>query len=239
MAAAGPSIAAVLLDVGGVFLVPDHEIYRAALTGAGLAPDADTLDRAHYAGIVAMDALGELRWSVYFEAMAVTCGADASMAPALGAALATTWERGGLWTRVLPGAVEGLTRLAATGTALAMVSNSDGHAEESLLLAGVAQVGPGPGVDVRVVIDSSVVGVEKPDPAIFSIALEAVGVGAQSAVHVGDTVLYDVRGAQQAGLRALHFDPYGLCPDRNDHEHVRSVGEVAELVEAVDGRRSS
>jgi putative hydrolase of the HAD superfamily len=89
-------------------------------------------------------------------------------------------------------------------------------------------------VPVAAVIDSTVVGIEKPDPRIFALALDALGVPADqvsSVVHVGDSIFADVRGAQAAGIRPLHLDPYGDCPSPpGDHEHVRSLAEVAELV---------
>ena len=230
-----PPIDGVLLDVGGVITAPNPELYRKALLAAGLDPDPATVDRGHYAGVVAMDLLGQVAWSAYFEAVARTCGADPASAPSLGEALAASWDGPsvGVWTRVLPGAADGLARLAATGAALAMVSNSDGQAEESLRRAGVAQVGPGPGVAVAVVIDSHLVGVEKPDPGIFLIALEALGVPAERAVHVGDTVTFDVRGAQRAGVQPLHLDPFDLCPDRAGHAHVGTLSDVAALVEGA------
>jgi FMN phosphatase YigB (HAD superfamily) len=49
-------------------------------------------------------------------------------------------------------------------------------------------------------------------------------------VYVGDTVKYDVRGARAAGLNPIHFDPYELCLERDDHPHVSVLGEVAELI---------
>jgi len=61
----------------------------------------------------------------------------------------------------------------------------------------------------------------KPDPDIFLAACEALGVAPQEAVYVGDDVLLDVQGAQQAGLRAvwlnrtgsaMHLE-HGVAPD--------------------------
>jgi putative hydrolase of the HAD superfamily len=48
-------------------------------------------------------------------------------------------------------------------------------------------------------------------------------------VHVGDSVRMDVGGARAAGIRPLHLDPFGFC-SAADHEHVRSLEEVAGLV---------
>lgn len=64
-------------------------------------------------------------------------------------------------------------------------------------------------------------GVAKPDAAIFLAACRALGVAPEDAVYVGDDVLLDVQGAQQAGLRAvwmnrtgsqLHLE-HGVAPD--------------------------
>lgn len=114
------------------------------------------------------------------------------------------------------------------------MSNSDGTASTKLRRLGIAQVGPGPGVPVAAVIDSAVVGVAKPDPAIFGPALKALGVGAAAAVYVGDSAAYDVAGARAAGLRPLHLDPFGQCRAPADHDHVASLDDVVELVAGAD-----
>ena len=45
-------------------------------------------------------------------------------------------------------------------------------------------------------VDSAVAGVAKPNPVIFGIALDALGISPGSAViHVGDSLRYDVAGA--------------------------------------------
>jgi putative hydrolase of the HAD superfamily len=133
------------------------------------------------------------------------------------------------WTVLIPGAVDGLRTIAGTGRRLAIVSNSDGTVEQRLREWGVCQVGPGEGVEVDIVVDSAAVGVAKPDPAIFDFALSATGASPVDTVHVGDSVRMDVGGARAAGIRPLHLDPFGFC-SAADHEHVRSLEEVAGLV---------
>lgn len=58
------------------------------------------------------------------------------------------------------------------------------------------------GVDqfMDVIICSSDVGVRKPSPKIFEIALERLGLQASEMAYVGDTISRDVRGAQAAHL---------------------------------------
>jgi putative hydrolase of the HAD superfamily len=79
------------------------------------------------------------------------------------------------------------------------------------------------------VIDSAAVGVAKPDPAIFRIALEATGVAPERVLHIGDTVGADVDGALAAGIRPLHLDPYGFCRD-DSHPHIPDLLTVAVLL---------
>jgi putative hydrolase of the HAD superfamily len=77
-----------------------------------------------------------------------------------------------------------------------------------------------------------VVGVAKPDPAIFRIALDALGVPASDTVlYVGDSLRYDVAGAIAAGLQPVHFDPYGYCPAPEGHRHVTSLAALAAEIE--------
>jgi putative hydrolase of the HAD superfamily len=84
------------------------------------------------------------------------------------------------------------------------------------------------------VIDSAVVGVSKPDPRIFALALDALGLpGADrgAIVHVGDSLRYDVAGALAAGVRPLHLDPHGFCPAPVGHEHLRRLADLLALVD--------
>jgi len=59
----------------------------------------------------------------------------------------------------------------------------------------------------EVVLDSALVGVEKPDPAIFRAALAALGVGPEDALYVGDLYDVDVVGARAAGMEAMLLVP--------------------------------
>ncbi|MST35102.1 HAD-IA family hydrolase, partial [Acidimicrobiaceae bacterium USS-CC1] len=120
------------------------------------------------------------------------------------------------------GARDGVARLAAAGARLAVVSNSDGTVAATL--AALALIPEGVPV-----LDSATVGVAKPDPAIFALALARLGVPAARAVHVGDVPSADVVGARAAGVRPLHLDPIGWC-GAGDHEHVAALGEVADLL---------
>jgi putative hydrolase of the HAD superfamily len=107
-----------------------------------------------------------------------------------------------LWSRLLPGVPAALAALQAGGLQLAVVSNSDGSVERSLMESGLRGY-------FAHVIDSYVVGYEKPDPRIFEKALALCGAEASRSVHVGDLYAADVVGARAAGLHAVLLDPFG------------------------------
>jgi putative hydrolase of the HAD superfamily len=62
------------------------------------------------------------------------------------------------------------------------------------------------------VLDSALVGVEKPDPAIFRAALDALGVAPGEALYVGDLYDVDVVGARAAGMEAVLLLPDTTAP---------------------------
>jgi putative hydrolase of the HAD superfamily len=100
---------------------------------------------------------------------------------------------------------------------------------ERLRAREILQVGPGLGVEVECVIDSGAVGVMKPDPRIFRLALDAMGVDAADAWYVGDMPGIDVVGARRAGLRPFLVDPLGLHRHA-DYDRVASLSELAQRV---------
>jgi putative hydrolase of the HAD superfamily len=235
----GGEVEAVFLDVGGVFHLPDHEIVSAALRRAGVVGPLDpaVLDRAHYAGAKALEVWpqGDVHtglWAAYERAYAVEAGVPEDRLDGAVAELDVAFAEKGVWSRLAAGSMDGLHALAATGVTLAIVSNSDGTLEERLRAEGICQVGPGTGVPMAIVIDSDAVGVAKPDPAIFRIALEATGVAPDRALHIGDTVGADVDGALAAGVRPVHLDPYGFCSD-DSHPHAPDLSTVAAALTAV------
>jgi putative hydrolase of the HAD superfamily len=63
----------------------------------------------------------------------------------------------------------------------------------------------------KVSVAAHQLGRAKPDAAIFLAACRELGVAPQDAVYVGDDLLLDVRGAQQAGLRGVWLNRTGSC----------------------------
>ena len=97
---------------------------------------------------------------------------------------------------------------------LAVTSNSDGTVADMLRRHEILQVGPGPGIEVAHISDSGVLGVHKPDAAMFEATAAGLGLPLGRICHIGDAGGYDADGAAAAGMLAVHVDPLGLCPGR-------------------------
>lgn len=69
----------------------------------------------------------------------------------------------------------------------------------------------------KVSLAASEFGSAKPDAAIFHAACVSLGVLPHEAVYVGDDLLLDVVGAQQAGLRAVWLNRAGAQRDADIH----------------------
>jgi putative hydrolase of the HAD superfamily len=217
-------VEAVLLDAGGVLLLPDPAELRRVLAPLGRTPDDETCRRAHYACMREVDRIGGPDWPEVDRVMARMAGVDDDR---LGDAVSLVED---VYLRLpwvpVPDAAETLLALQAAGYPLAVVSNATGTMEQQLADHRICTSDGGQAAQVAVVVDSDVVGVEKPDPAIFGIALDALGLAPDDCLYVGDTVHFDVNGARAAGLRPVHLDPYGLCPG-TDHPHVGSLSQLA------------
>lgn len=235
MAAPFPSAPkAVLLDVGGIFFVPLHDRILGAFARAGLSPPAEILDRAHYSGACAFPTHdAELdwakSWAAYLDGYMTTCDTPDDLRAEVHQHLDSEFADAALWMRELPGARDGLRELADTGVRLGIISNADGLIAQRLAEAEILQVGPGMGVAVECVIDSGAVGVSKPDPRIFQIAVDAMAIDAGDAWYVGDMPGIDIVGARGGGMHAVVMDPFEFHLDA-DYSRVASLSELASIV---------
>jgi putative hydrolase of the HAD superfamily len=220
----------VLLDVGGVFLVPSRDRVVEALGELiGTLSDAQC-DRAHFEGIHALDVAnvpGDGDMGFYLNGYLLSLGIPEDRLEEAIDKLVPVWRGPSLdlWRRILNGSIAGLRRLHHADLRLGIVSNSDGHVEEELVRDEICQLGPGQGVPVQTIVDSGVVGVAKPDPTIFDSALPSLRLDPSDVIYVGDSVKYDIRSAEAAGTTPLHFDPLSLCEETN-HLRIAQVGDV-------------
>ncbi|HXV75457.1 MAG TPA: HAD family hydrolase, partial [Candidatus Polarisedimenticolaceae bacterium] len=163
-------------------------------------------------------------WRDYFH---IILGGASVPAASQSRLIDSLWEahrRFGLWTTPIDDGPQVVAQVRKRFT-IGVVSNAEGNVARDLDAAGYAgQFG--------VVIDSHVVGVEKPDPAIFRIALERLGKQAQTTVFVGDLPAVDVAGARAAGITPILLDRHDLYPDTGSHR-IRSIGDLPRLLDTA------
>ena len=235
-----PGKRAVLFDAGNTLLHVDYGHVAAVLRARGHAVEPGAVQAAEYASKAALDralapdavpepSVQRLLWRrpdgrpSYFATLIANLGiADEDVLPALAALEADNRARS-LWRIVEPGTEEVLVELGRRGLALGVISNSDGRIEADLLEAGL-------GTHFACVLDSSVVGVEKPDPAIFALALSRLALPAEDAVYVGDVYAIDVLGARRAGIEAVLMDPLSLYDAPHDCPRIRTLADLLTLL---------
>ena len=118
-----------------------------------------------------------------------------------------------------PDTVPALRALRGAGVKLVAASNWDVSLHEQLERTGLSELLDG-------ALSSAEVGAPKPDPEIFTRALALAGARPEEALHVGDDVDADVRGALAAGIEPVLIDRDGsLAPPAG----VRRIASLAEL----------
>ncbi|SDX85478.1 putative hydrolase of the HAD superfamily [Saccharopolyspora shandongensis] len=215
----------VLLDVGGP--IYDDKAYRDALLRAArelAAEDGRSVDEAEFQ-------------QVYDERRQAQGG---SLRTAVAERFLTAQDRQRLSDRAeryweyLPSALHAdvlpTLRELAGRYKLAVVANQRAVVVDALRRDGVADF-----IDIWAV--SEVVGAEKPDPRIFQHALREAGVEPKNAVHVGNRLDTDVRGAHQVGLRTV-WVVRGEAPPEPTPEQLAepdvAVFSLAELPTALE-----
>jgi putative hydrolase of the HAD superfamily len=228
---------AVFFDVGNTLVYPHpsvSEVCRQVLAEAGHTRDLHAIDT--YMPLV--DAYYEERYreddafwtdeqrthSVWVGMYSLLCRELGLEAEAVSIARRVYEEFGkpdrwALYDDVLPA----LQRLTDRGLTVGIISNWDSR------LSGVL-AGLGLGEYVSTIVSSAEVGLHKPDPRIFELACERLGVKPQRAAHVGDHHYADYLGAQALGMRAVLIDRFDGQAD-----HGVSVIRTLDSLEAALG----
>ena len=221
-------IRTVLFDAGGVLLDLDYSYLRRLVQAKRIDVDIERLAeeearaRTEIHRRVQGGERGSAVWRDYFHFILGNVGVREDEQAAL---IDTLWEahqRFGLWTAPIDGSIETVKQLKSRGFAVGVVSNAEGRVEQDLDRAGYAGL-------FRSVVDSHVVGVEKPDKQIFEIALDRVGGDADTTLFIGDVPSIDVAGARNAGLFPVLLDRHGIYPD----EPVLKMTRTSELLDLL------
>jgi FMN phosphatase YigB (HAD superfamily) len=235
MVPTGDAPVAVLLDAGGVFVLPDPDRILGAFTRAECSVPRGVLADAHYRAAARFGTHLDVEgcwtesWLEYLQTYVDACGIPQDRRDEAHHHLDSEFADAALWVDPVPGSREGLQTLADTGVRLGIISNADGMMGSRLAQLELCQVGPGIGVDIECVVDSGNVGVMKPDPRIFQAAIDLLGLEPDQVWYVGDMPAIDVVGARRAGIRPYLMDPLSLHLDA-DYERISSLAALAELI---------
>jgi HAD superfamily hydrolase (TIGR01509 family) len=231
------------LDAGNTVIFLDHERLAELVIDAGHAVLAADLVRsegeakalAESGGLLDVAwkfqaRPGAIAWGRMVGTMALRAGLDETKVPALLDAAWAVHEVRNLWCKVPEGLGPALDAIRAQGVKVAIISNSEGMLDRLFTDLGVLQ-------HFDLVVDSGKVGVEKPDPRIFRIALDRFGVPADRALHLGDVFATDVLGARAAGIRHALIDPFNHYAGR--HAEVPRVPGVVAVARALEESRAA
>jgi putative hydrolase of the HAD superfamily len=127
--------------------------------------------------------------------------------------------------KVFDDVLPALGRLEQRGLRLGLISNFEGWLQKILVEQELHE-----SFDVSVI--SGLEGVEKPDPAIYRLAVQRAGVDPARAVHVGDSVAMDVVPALEVGIKAVLLDRVGRYPD-SGYISIGSLEELPDLIEEL------
>jgi putative hydrolase of the HAD superfamily len=214
----------LFLDAGGTLISIDFEWICKELSQFDIMCHFTELQRAESAAkpIVSVK-LSKLGTSESFDAfelylhtileqllvLRLNCNVDIStITKKLAPILRSPGQSQRLWSYVLPGVRNALRSFAELGLKMIVVSNSDGTLEQILSKQGLREF-------FNAVIDSKVVGYEKPDRRIFDHAMTVAGAQPARTLHIGDMYFSDIVGAQKAGIHAVLLDPYDDWGDQD------------------------
>jgi len=218
---------ALMFDFGGTLAFLDFELLAREFSREGRKLDALGLEHAEYAGRQAIDrhlmsATKEQPinpvYDDFFRAWMIAAGIPDEEFQECAVKFGSIHREASLWRVVRPGTFEALEAFKSAGYKLAIVSNAEGQVAGDAQRFGLADY-------FDVIIDSHVVGVSKPDPRIFQIALERLGVGPEEAKYTGDIYSIDVVGARAAGIEARLIDQHRRYT-WVEHEKIRHIREL-------------
>jgi HAD superfamily hydrolase (TIGR01509 family) len=195
----------IFFDVGNTLLFPDRDHILAPLEELGVSPSLEqwhAIERATKRKFDEAVQQGDPAdfnfWFMFYERLLAELGVEDTKVHDV---LVESTRQSANWCVIRPGTRELLQRLGQRHP-LAVISNADGKIAEVLERCGIADC-------FASITDSGLVGYEKPHPAIFQAALQAMEAKPEQSVYVGDVYSVDYLGATRVGMRGILFDVAG------------------------------
>jgi HAD superfamily hydrolase (TIGR01549 family) len=236
---------AIFFDAGNTLLFPRLEELAQDLTEQGYPAVVEDFYAAERRGKHRLDEWlwpkirsGELPrmvdyvyWAEYLRSLMERVHAPEAQRERLTHRLIERFKDIRFWSRVFPETAPYLEALRTRGYYLGVISNSVGTIEEQLRRVDLAR-------HFHTVLDSAIVGVEKPHAAIFNMALARAEVEASEAMFVGDIHATDVGGARGAGLLGVLIDRVGAYPNP-DCPRITSLPELDHVLSSFSSPSTS
>jgi HAD superfamily hydrolase (TIGR01549 family) len=234
-----PHIQAIFFDAGNTLLYPRLDERARDLSAQGFPARVEDFHAAERVAKQKLDTwlwpqirkgevprtIDHYYWAEYLRALMGLIGAPEPEHARLIRLLAEGFGNIRSWSVVMPETPRYLASLNRQGYFLGVISNSIGTMDDQLQHEGLRDY-------FQAVFDSAVVGVEKPNPEIFHLALRSAGAAAHEAVFVGDTYATDVGGAQLAGLHGVLIDRVGAYPHA-ECPRITSLPELDRVLEKL------
>lgn len=225
--AASPPIAAVCLDVDDTLVDYDRSMragLREMLGRDDAWPDWCAATERHYlrftSGEIDFDSMRWQRTKAFFASRGEFLGDEevVEREERRMAAVRRSW-------RLFADALPCLRSLRAAGLRIAAVTNAAGaHQRDKLGVVGLED-------EFDALVISGEVGVAKPEPGIFHAACAALRVRPAQAIHVGDRLDLDARGACGAGMHGVWLDRSGRGVTRRaDVSVISALSELPALI---------
>jgi HAD superfamily hydrolase (TIGR01549 family) len=232
-------IRAVLFDAGNTLVFPQVHKIAQDLASLGYAVTVEDFYAADRVGKRKLDEWlwpllrgGEVPgkpdayyWTEYLRALVERAGIPEEKQLEAGLRLAEGFKEPSIWSRVFPETPACLEALRRQGFVLGVISNSLGLIEAQLREVKLADY-------FAFILDSYLVGVEKPHPDIFRMALNRCNCLASEAVFVGDLYSTDIGGALAAGLHGILIDWIGAYPEATV-PRIRSLLELDAILASL------
>jgi HAD superfamily hydrolase (TIGR01509 family) len=199
-----PQLTTIFFDVGNTLLFPDRRRILAPLHERKLEPSLEQLHaierrtKKEFDAIMQEGKADHSFWFIFYSHLLENLGIQDD---SLRDALLNATRISANWGDMRPGTREILQRIRRRYP-LGVISNADGNIVALLERYGIADC-------FDAIIDSGVVGCEKPHPAIFEAALREMNAVPEQSLYVGDVYSVDYLGAIRVGMQAMLFDVAG------------------------------
>jgi putative hydrolase of the HAD superfamily len=219
-----PEPEVILFDVGNTLLFPNWQRILAPLEDIGVVPSQEQLQaierrtKNEFDEMVTHGTVDHGFWQLFYSHLLDELKLQQD---GIGPVLSELTRQSSNWDRIRPGTREALEQIGSKYR-IGVISNADGKIAEVLKVCGICEC-------FLSITDSGLIGHEKPHPAIFAAALNAMDVAPERALYVGDVYAVDYLGARNAGMQAVLFDVAGAYRER-DLPRVESLQDLQKLL---------